>query len=231
VSEPRATNSQPADCAFANWYLNAIARGPMTSVVLVLGGAEPTTRRTRLFTSAQGSRSASGMESPAAAHEPCSAPAAPLCFGAGVAATADCGRASRVAGGAAWREQARSPHTTPTTDARRQSRAAYCNRRNDDNPEILGPQGSFIGVSCKRADAFSCAIVLASRSKCSRNCNHREVRRQDLDGDRAIEPHVARLVDVAHAARANQRHDFIIRDGAIAGDFSRLLLINAERFS
>lgn len=59
----------------------------------------------------------------------------------------------------------------------------------------------------------------------------REVRRQDLDGDRAIEPHVARLVDVAHAARANQRHDFIIRDGAIAGDFSRLLLINAERFS
>ena len=33
----------------------------------------------------------------------------------------------------------------------------------------------------------------------------REVRRQDLDGDRAVQPRVARLVDLAHAARAEGR--------------------------
>src|SRR5881296_3580697 len=70
VSEPRATNSQPAACAFAYRYLNVIARGPMNSVIFVLGGAAPTTERTRLLTLAQGSRSASGTESPAVAHEP-----------------------------------------------------------------------------------------------------------------------------------------------------------------
>ena len=59
MSEPRATNSQPVDWAFAYRYLNVIARGPTNSVIFVLEGGEPTTERTRLFTLAQGSRSAS----------------------------------------------------------------------------------------------------------------------------------------------------------------------------
>jgi hypothetical protein len=38
--------------------------------------------------------------------------------------------------------------------------------------------------------------------------------RQDLDRDEAIEPRVARLVDLAHTALAEERHDFV---GAEAG--------------
>src|SRR6516162_6174403 len=97
----------------------------------------------RLFTPAQASRRAPGMESPSVAHEPCSAPAALLCVGAAaVASTADCGRTSRVAGGAAWREQASSPLATPTTDPRRQSRAAYCKSGDHANPETSRPSGN-----------------------------------------------------------------------------------------
>ena len=56
----------------------------------------------------------------------------------------------------------------------------------------------------ERADVrvVSCEIVRASRSKRSRNCVRREGFGQDLDGDVAIEPRVARAVDLAHAAGA-----------------------------
>src|SRR5262245_37235759 len=37
----------------------------------------------------------------------------------------------------------------------------------------------------------------------------RELWRQDLDRDAAIEPRVARLVDLAHAARAQGREDLV----------------------
>ena len=37
----------------------------------------------------------------------------------------------------------------------------------------------------------------------------RELRRQNFDRDRAIEARVARPIDFAHAARANERDDFI----------------------
>ncbi len=37
----------------------------------------------------------------------------------------------------------------------------------------------------------------------------REVRRQHLDGDRAVQPRVGGLVDLPHAARADGREDFI----------------------
>src|SRR6266403_1454472 len=37
----------------------------------------------------------------------------------------------------------------------------------------------------------------------------RELRRQDLDGDRAVEPRVPRAENFAHSARAQRRHDFI----------------------
>ena len=42
----------------------------------------------------------------------------------------------------------------------------------------------------------------------------REQRRQDLDRDVAVQPRIARLVDLAHAAGAQQRQDFV---GAQAG--------------
>ena len=51
----------------------------------------------------------------------------------------------------------------------------------------------------------SCEIARASRSKRSRNCGSpASCRGQDLDRDGAIEPRVARLVDLAHAARAER---------------------------
>ena len=37
----------------------------------------------------------------------------------------------------------------------------------------------------------------------------RELRRQNFDRDRAIEARVARPIDFAHAARANERDDFV----------------------
>ena len=37
----------------------------------------------------------------------------------------------------------------------------------------------------------------------------RERRGEDLDRDGAIEPRVARAIDLAHAARADERDDFI----------------------
>ena len=42
-----------------------------------------------------------------------------------------------------------------------------------------------------------------------RNADSKHVRRENLDRDRAIEPRVARLVDLAHAARAERREDFV----------------------
>jgi hypothetical protein len=36
-----------------------------------------------------------------------------------------------------------------------------------------------------------------------------DIRRKDLDGDGAIEPGVDRSIDLAHAAGADERRDFI----------------------
>ena len=63
----------------------------------------------------------------------------------------------------------------------------------------------------------SCEIARASRSNRSRNCGSAaSVLGQDLDRDRAIEPRVARLVDLAHAARAEGGED-LVRAEAGAG--------------
>ena len=45
-----------------------------------------------------------------------------------------------------------------------------------------------------------------------------EVRRQDLDRDGAIETRVARLVDLAHPARAERRHDFVRTESRTGGE-------------
>ena len=61
----------------------------------------------------------------------------------------------------------------------------------------------------------SCEIVFASRSKRWRDsADDGHVRREDLDRDRALEPRVLRLVDLAHPARADRRDDLV---GAEAG--------------
>src|SRR5580704_3137357 len=44
-------------------------------------------------------------------------------------------------------------------------------------------------------------------------------RREDFDGDVAAEARVARFVDFAHAARADQRHDFIRAEFSTGGEW------------
>ena len=56
----------------------------------------------------------------------------------------------------------------------------------------------------------SCEIVCASRSKRWRTSGDDErCGRQDLDRHRAVEPRVARPVDLAHPARAERRDDLV----------------------
>ena len=45
----------------------------------------------------------------------------------------------------------------------------------------------------------------------------REMRRQHLDRDRPLEPRVARLVDLAHPARADRREDLVGAEAVPAG--------------
>ena len=51
---------------------------------------------------------------------------------------------------------------------------------------------------------------LAPRARtAARSSGSARVRRQDLDRDGAVEPRVARLVDLAHAAGAERRDDLV----------------------
>ena len=56
---------------------------------------------------------------------------------------------------------------------------------------------------------FSEATKRASRSRLVRSSTRRERAAQNLDRDRAVEPRVARPIDLAHAALADRRSDFI----------------------
>ena len=62
----------------------------------------------------------------------------------------------------------------------------------------------------------SAAIALASAWKRDERVGVVEVLRQHLDRDVALEPRVARAVDLAHAARAERRQD-LVRAEALAG--------------
>ena len=65
---------------------------------------------------------------------------------------------------------------------------------------------------------LSAAMARASRSKRSRSDGSpAQARGQDLDRDRAVEPRVARAIDLAHAAGADATGDFIGAE-ARAGD-------------
>ena len=78
---------------------------------------------------------------------------------------------------------------------------------------------------------FSAATARASRSKRSRDSRIvGDVRRQDLDRDRAVEPRVARLVDLAHAAGAERRHDFVGAEPAAGGENRRLRCLRHRRW-
>ena len=50
---------------------------------------------------------------------------------------------------------------------------------------------------------FALEALLAFRNR------SRQVRREHLDGDRAVQPRVGRLVDLAHAAGAERREDLV----------------------
>ena len=53
-------------------------------------------------------------------------------------------------------------------------------------------------------------MVFASRSKRSRNSERvRKMRRQNFDGDDAVQARVAGAVHLAHPARANGGEDFV----------------------
>src|SRR5438093_9938830 len=49
----------------------------------------------------------------------------------------------------------------------------------------------------------------------------RNVGRQELDRDRAIEPRIAALVDFAHPAHADERHDFVRSEPGSRGQHVR----------
>ena len=83
--------------------------------------------------------------------------------------------------------------------------------------EKRAPSCSPMSYSVQMCGCVSCEIARASRSKRSRNCGSAAARRENLDGDGPVEPRVARLVDLAHAAGAEGGHD-LVRAEARAGD-------------
>ena len=71
----------------------------------------------------------------------------------------------------------------------------------------------------KTAQMFGWLSAAAARASCSKRASRSgsadSARRQDFDRDVAFEPRVAGLVDLAHAARAEERIDAIgPEDGA-----------------
>ena len=72
------------------------------------------------------------------------------------------------------------------------------------------------------ARMFGWFSAAAARASCSnrwrRSASAENAIGQDLDRDVATQPRVARAVDVAHAARANQRDDFIGAEPRAGGE-------------
>src|SRR6185503_11445717 len=59
-------------------------------------------------------------------------------------------------------------------------------------------------------------LALEARAQIGATC---ELRRQDLDGDAAVEPGVACAVDLPHPARAERRNDLVWTEARSWGEF------------
>ena len=72
--------------------------------------------------------------------------------------------------------------------------------------------------SAQMCGCESCEIVFASRSKRWRDLRgSREVRRQDLDRHRALQPRVPRPIHLSHPARADRRDDLVRSESGAGG--------------
>ncbi len=125
------------------------------------------------------------------------------------------------------REPKRVRHRQRTLDESRLQRLAFKQFHHQEVDAILLPdvvERADVRMA-QRSDGARFVLEAFARSRIVR-----DVRRQDLDRDRAAEPRVARLVHFAHPAGAKGRHDFVGAEPAAGGENRRLRCLHHRRW-